>query len=445
MASLSSRRRVLQLLLSVVPSSAIGIAQRAGASPAPRPKAGWFAAPPDRGKPPVETVSVLMPAPFADATAQSVQRFNDSHGNVQIAVTRGPLDTEALSDLASSSLLLGESPFDLLLMDISWTARYAAAGWLTPLETLLGEEAMAGLLPAAGLGNAFGGHLWRMPLSGDTALLYWRSDLLPRPPRDLGEMVAMARELQGQGKVRWGHVWQGRQYEGLSCVVLEVLHAFGAQWWDGQTGRTDLMSPAALRAITWLSDLVRSGVSPPGVANFAENDALQLFSAGESAFLRNWPYAWGLIEQQAGPVKGRVGVTPLVGAAGFSGGGTLGTWGLSLLAGSPRPQAAAQVIRWLTGPEVQRELLQSQGYAPTWRSLYNDPELKAAHPLLAVQQQALNSALVRPLTPLYAQISDVLQRQINGLLASDLQTEMALAKAQRQSELVIRAAGAGIS
>ncbi len=443
MASLSSRRRVLQLLLSALPITGIGMAQRAGALAGGRPSGRGVAPTASTGQGPGQTVSVLMPAPFADATAPAVQRFNRSHGSLQIAVTRGPLDTEALSDLASSSLLLGESPFDLLLMDISWTARYAAAGWLAPLESLLGEEAMAGLLPAARLGNAFDGHLWRMPLSGDTALLYWRSDLLPRPPRNTAELVAMARELQGQGKVRWGYLWQGRQYEGLSCVVLEVLHAFGAQWWNGQSGRTDLGSSAALEAITWLDDLVRSGVSPPGVANFAENDALQLFSAGEAAFLRNWPYAWGLIEQEGGPVSGRVGVTPLVGAAAGAGGGTLGTWGLSLLAGIPRPHAAAEVIRWLTGPEVQRELVLSQGYAPTWQSLYSDTALRESHPLLTVQREALNTALLRPLTPLYAQLSDVLQRQINGLLASDLRPELALARAQRQSDLILRAAGAG--
>ena len=434
MSSLPSRRRALQLLLSAIPSSGIGMAQLARASTPSRTEPLTATA--------AETVRVLMPAPLADATAASVERFNRNHRTLRIAVTRGPLDTEALSDLASSSLLLGESPFDLLLMDVSWTARYVAAGWLMPLEPWLGEEAMAGLLPAARLGNAFGGHLWRMPLSGDTALLYWRSDLLPRPPRDTHELVAMARELQAQGKVRWGYVWQGRQYEGLSCVMLEVLHAFGGQWWKEAAGRTDLLSPRALEGATWLAELVRTGVTPPGVANFAENDALQLFSAGEAAFLRNWPYAWGLIEQEQGPVTGHVGVTPVVGAPGRSGGGTLGTWGLSLLAESPRPQAAAEVIRWLTGPTAQRELVRNQGYAPTWQSLYEDPELRAAHPLLEVQRQALESALVRPLTPLYAQISDVLQRQINALLTSDLPPERALARAQRQSDLVVRASGA---
>ena len=60
-----------------------------------------------------------------------------------------------------------------------------------------------------------------------------------------------------------------------------------------------------------------------------------------------------------------------------------------------------------------------------------------------MQREALNTALLRPLTPLYAQLSDVLQRQINGLLASDLRPELALARAQRQSDLILRAAGAG--
>ncbi|MFN9624077.1 MAG: ABC transporter substrate-binding protein [Cyanobacteriota bacterium] len=426
MAPLPTRRRLLQLLLGAVPSGGLLLARGARASGL-RP-----------------TVRVLMPAPFADATAAAVRRFNAGPSPWSIAVTRGPLDTEALSDLASSSLLLGDTPFDLLLMDISWTARYAAAGWLQPLEPLLGEDALTGMVPAARLGNAFGGHLWRLPLSGDTALLYWRTDLLPRPPRDLRELRAMARELQGEGRVRWGHVWQGRQYEGLSCVVLEVLHAFGGRWWDGTAGRTELGGTAALEAITWLTDLVRDGVSPQGVANFAENDALQLFSAGEAAFLRNWPYAWSLLADMPGPVRGKVGVMPLPGAPGFRGGGTLGTWGFSLLAGSPEPRAAAAVIRWFTGPEMQRELLRSQGYAPTWRALYDDPDLRASHPLLSVQRQALDTPLVRPLTPLYAQLSDVLQRQVNGLLTSKEAPAAALARAQGQSEQILRAMGGSV-
>ena len=134
--------------------------------------------------PPPVTVTVLMPAPFADATAEPIRQFNADHPELLLKVVRGPLDSEALSDLAVSSLLLGDTPYDLLLVDLTWTARFAAADWLEPLEPLLGEDALDGMLPGALLGTRFNGHLWRVPLQGDTGLLYWRSDLMERPPRD---------------------------------------------------------------------------------------------------------------------------------------------------------------------------------------------------------------------------------------------------------------------
>ena len=388
---------------------------------------------------PATTVRLLMPAPFVDATAPLVATFNREHRELQIELVRGPLDSEAISDLAIGSLLLGASPYDLLLMDGSWTARYAAAGWLEPLETWLGDDALAGLMPGARLGNAFAGHLWRMPLTADTGLLYWRTDLMPQPPRSTAELERIAVDLQAAGKVRWGYVWQGRQYEGLSCVMLEALQAFGGRWWEPQqgssAGRTSLDSAAALQAAAWLEGLVHKGISPPAVADFAENEALQLFAAGDAAFLRNWPYAWREIEKGGGPVRGRVGVTTVVGAPGQRGGGTLGTWGLSLLRGSDHPREAAAVIRWFTGPVVQKALVLDQGYAPTWTSLYADPELQRRHPLLEVQRQALEQGpLLRPLTPLYAQLSDLLQRRINGMLSGAETAAAAMGDAQRASE-----------
>ena len=391
------------------------------------------------------TVRVLMPSPFVDATAPLVAAFNRDHRDVAIEVARGPLDTEAISDLAIGSLLLGAPPFDLLMMDVSWTARYAAAGWLVPLEDLLGQDALEPMVPGARVGNAFDGHLWRMPLTGDTGLLYWRTDLMEAPPRTTEELERIARRLQAEGRVRWGYVWQGRQYEGLSCVMLEVIHAFGGRWWQEGPGRagghTDLASPEAIRGADWLLSLVSSGVSPAAVADFAENEALQVFAAGDAAFLRNWPYAWREIEKGGGPVVGKVGVTPVVSAPGESSGGTLGTWGLSLLQGSAHPREAAEVIRWFTGPETQKALVLDQGYAPTWASLYGDADLQLRHPLLEVQRQALERGpLVRPLTPLYAQLSDQLQRQVNGMLTGAGDGSSAMAKAQRLSGVLLSSA-----
>ena len=248
-------------------------------------------------------VSVLMPASFADASAPLVREFNASHPGIRLEVTRGPLDTESVSDLAISSLLLGSSPYDLLLMDVTWTPKYVAVGWLEPLEGWLGDDAMASIAPGADLGNAFDGHLWRFPMVASMGLLYWRTDLMPAPPRTPTELTQISRELQSKGAVRWGYVWQGRQYEGLSTVFLEMLRGFGGRWIVD--GSPTLNSKDAVAATRWLDGLIRQGVSPPTVVTMAEPESLQVFAAGQAAFMRNWPYAWRSSTAPAAPWPAR--------------------------------------------------------------------------------------------------------------------------------------------
>ncbi|MEX1323023.1 MAG: ABC transporter substrate-binding protein [Synechococcaceae cyanobacterium] len=389
---------------------------------------------------PAAVVRVLMPAPFADATADLVAAFNRSHRDVRIAVTRGPFQTDAVSDLAISSLLLGDSPYDLLLMDVTWTAKYAAAGWLQPLDPWLGPEALEPLVSGARAGNRIDGRLYRLPLVADMGLLYWRTDLMPAPPRTPDELVAISRRLQEQGRVRWGYVWQGRQYEGLSCVFLELIAGFGGHWGPGEAG-FGLASPAAARAAGWLQQLVREGISPQAVANFAEPEALQSFEAGEAAFLRNWPYAWQELQREGSAVAGKVGITTMVAEPDAAHAATQGSWGLSLLAGSANPEAAVEALQALTGEPSQRLLVTRYGYTPTLAALFDDPELVAERPLLPQLRQALDQAVLRPLTPGYAQLSDILQRQLSALITGRGEPAAAMARAGRDSDLLLRASG----
>jgi multiple sugar transport system substrate-binding protein len=81
-----------------------------------------------------------------------------------------------------------------------------------------------------------------------------------------------------------------------------------------------------------------------------------------------------------------------------------------------------------------------EGYAPTWTSLYEDADLGRRQPLLAIQRQALAHAVLRPPSALYSQLSDVLQRQVNGLISGRGNPDEAMREAQRQSQAVLRAA-----
>ena len=389
-----------------------------------------------------------MPAPFAEATALLVTDFNQHQRNIRIQVTRGPFETEMVSDLAISSLLLGDSPYDLLLMDVTWTAKYARAGWLLPLDDWLGRDALEPLLEGARAGNRIDGQLWRLPLVADMGLLYYRSDLMEQPPRTPAELEATARRLQDTGQVRWGYVWQGRQYEGLSCVFAEMVEAFGGHWGSkaeggaaADDGTLGLDQPAANQAAGWLRHLVEVGISPAAVASFAEPEALQSFESGEAAFMRNWPYAWQELQRDGSAVAGKVGVTTMVADPAGRSAATQGSWGLAVLAGTPHPAEAVAVLQALTGEASQRQLVERFGYTPTLRSLFDDPALVAQRPLLPMLRTALAEAVLRPITPAYAQLSDILQRQLSAVIAGDSPAAAAMPRAGQASAQLLVAQG----
>ena len=389
-----------------------------------------------------ERISILMPAPFADASKPLVQQFNANHqGQIHLQVIRGPLETEAISDLAVSSLLLGNAPYDALLMDLTWLPKYAAAGWLEPLEPWFDDQAIQQLASGARGGNSYEGTLYRWPFVASMGLLYWRTDLMDQAPATPEELERISRRLQQEGSVPWGFVWQGRQYEGLSCVLLEVINGFGGQWIDPKTGSVDLDHSNGIEAVAWLRHLISSGVSPQAVTNFAEPEALQSFKVGDSAFMRNWPYAWAELQQSDSKVRGKVGITTMVAQPGSPSTATLGSWGLSMLRGTDHREATAEAIRYLTSETAQKQLFKSYGYTPTVAALFQDPELVAINPILPSLAKAMEHTASRPETPLYAQLSDVLQREVSAVLTNEASPKEGMETATRTSETIMRSAG----
>ena len=168
---------------------------------------------------------------------------------------------------------------------------------------------------------------------------------------------------------------------------------------------------------------------------------LQVFKAGDAALMRNWPYAWAELQAPGSAVQGRVGVTTMVAEPGLIPAATLGSWGLSILRGTQHPEATAEAIRYITSTEAQRDRFLGQGYTPTATSLFQDPELLAVAPVLPELAGALDHAVARPSTPLYAQMSDLLQRQLSGILTGTVPVKDGMAQAQDATLTLMRAAG----
>ena len=82
-------------------------------------------------------VRVMLPASERPFWRPIVERFVHAHPGAGVELIEGPESTDLREDLYTASLLARDPTFDLIYMDVTWTAKFAAAGWLRPLDDVL--------------------------------------------------------------------------------------------------------------------------------------------------------------------------------------------------------------------------------------------------------------------------------------------------------------------
>ena len=395
----------------------------------------------DSAAPDAPSVGLLVPASERAEWQTLAETFSESHPAVRVRLVEGPNGTDLRENLYTSALLAGDSSFDLVLMDVTWTPKFAAAGWLVPLDGRIPVDEIDVLLATAVAAGRYRGRLYRVPVRTDVGVLYYRRDLLDAagiaPPDTLDDLVMAARALQ-QPPERWGFVWQGAQYEGLVCVFLEVLRGHGGFWIDADTLEVGLDRPEARAALDFLRACrAEAAISPPGVTTYKEEESRRLFQDGRAVFLRSWPYVWRLAQSRDSPIRGRIEAQPMARGPSGAAAGTLGGWGLGLSRFSRSPDAALAFVRHATSLAGQRALCLSSGYAPARREAYDDPALREANPFLARLREIHAAAVARPAVPRYALVSDILQRRLSAAVAGIETPEAALAAAARETRLAL--------
>ncbi|MDJ0843244.1 ABC transporter substrate-binding protein [Crocosphaera sp.] len=386
-------------------------------------------------------VTLLMQALEAAQWEPFVQEFNEKHPDIELEIIEGPNATNQVEDLYTSSFLLGNSPYDLVFMDIVWVPKFAAAGWLRSLAERASDTELSAFLEGDINGGRYQGELYRMPVRSDGGMLYYRTDLLAKggyePPNTFRELLDISQTLQQDNLAEWGYLWQGKQYEGLPAMFVEVLAGYGAFWVDPDTLEVGLDSPEAIEAVKFLRTTLEQQVSPPGITTYAEEEARRLFQNGDAVFMRNWPYAFGLLSAEDSPVKGKFAIKPMVHAPEQSSGACLGGWGLGITTSSQHPDAAWEVAKFFSSEDVQRRFILATGYVPSRRALFNDPEILAKYPHYSELLAVVESAALRPPIAQYAQASDILQRYLSAAITAQMTPEQAMNKAANETRRLL--------
>lgn len=371
-----------------------------------------------------------------------LDRFEAAHPDLRVIDETLPASTDEQHQFYAINLEAGSSDFDVLSMDVIWVQEFARAGWIGDLGHLVPGQEKMDFFPGPIQAVTFRGSLHAIPWYIDAGVLYYRKDLLEKygfaPPATWHDLVNTAQFITARETDLYGYIWQGKQYEGLVCNVLEFL------WSNGgdviREGLSVLDSRENLVAITFMRDLInRFKVSPPLVTTAIEEPTRHIFGNGRALFMRNWPYAWNIFNSENSPVKGKVGIAPLPAFPGYGSASTLGGWHLGVNRFSRRPRAAEKLIDFLTSPEMQKIMALSIGYKPTRKSVYRDGELTAKQPFIPSLCEILMNARPRPVSPYYMMMTQILQPEFSAIVSGIKTPEEGLRTAQAQIRHILEA------
>ena len=377
-----------------------------------------------------------------DIVRRQVARFEAEHG-IPVEIRQTPDAADQRHQLYVQWLNAWSADPDVLQLDVIWTPEFAAAGWVLPLDDFdIPESALADFFDAALAADRWRGRLYALPWFVDTGMLYWRTDLMDAAPQTFNELATTARRALDAGDVTAGFVWQGARYEGLVTVFLEHLTGFGGAILD-EAGEVVVASPESVRALTFMRDAIyRTGVVPEAVLTWQEEQTRFAFQNGRAAFMRNWPYAAALLARPAeSAVAGRFAVAPMPRENGRAA-AALGGAQLAINARSRQPEAAWALVQYLTAAEQMLERAQVAGQFPSRRSVYSDPRLREALPIAPDRaREIIERGVPRPATPVYSQLSGILQIHLHRVLTRQEEPEQALNAAADSMRRLLATAG----
>ncbi len=197
-----------------------------------------------------------------------------------VAATGNPVEIEEIArdgyaDKLRTTVVGGGSEFDVMYMSADWMPAFIAAGGLEPFDQYI-ESMPADFLNIDDLQPSvsnltFDGSVYGYPSEGDTAWLFYRTDLLEaagiEPPQTMDELLAAAIALN-EPPDRFGLVIGSRTDEAW-WDFMHYFWAFGGQIYDPETLEVTVNDEAGVAALDFYSSLLNEhGVVSPDVTTY---------------------------------------------------------------------------------------------------------------------------------------------------------------------------------
>jgi len=397
-------------------------------------------------------ISFYTPAGDAATFTAVAQRCTDEvGGRFAIRHFSLPRSTDDQRIQLARRLSANDRTVDIISMDVIWTAEFAEAGWVLPLSDdpagRAETDAITDTLPGP-LSTATWKHrLFAAPVFTNTQLLWYRPDLMDKPPSTWDGMIDEATRLHAAGKPSWIGV-QANQNEGVVVWFSTLLESAGGQVLSDDASTVTLIDTpehraATVKALQIMKSVATAPGADPSVTRSDSGTARLALEQGKSALEVNWPYAMASMLENA--VKGGVPFLPLNRQPALAGSindvgsfrpteqqfreaydasrkvfgfapypsvqpgqpakVTIGGLNLAVSATSRHKAEAFEAIRCLRSPANEKYVSLEGGLPAVRTSLYADPQFQAKYPMYEIIRRQLTDPAVRLATPAYQSVS----------------------------------------
>jgi multiple sugar transport system substrate-binding protein len=374
-----------------------------------------------------------------EVVQELVADFEREHPDVHVIVQQIPWGAAHEKLLTAH---VGRSTPDAAQLGNTWIAEFAALRAIAPLGARLATSASVrpdAYFPGIWDTNVLDGVVYGVPWYVDTRVLFYRRDLLAQAGYDSipatwdGWRRAMEAMKRVGGPQRFAIFLPTNEY---TPWIVFGLQAGSTLLKDDDT-RGDFSGPAYRRAAAFYLDLFRRGLAP-AVPGASIANRYQEFERGTFGMYVSGPWDLGEFGRRLAPQMQSAWTTaPLPGPSGrASGVSTAGGSSLVLFRTSRHPDAAWQLIEFLSRPEQQVRFSHLTGDLPARRESWKDTTLSRDPKVLAFADQ-LERVVSTPKIPEWENISMKLEFAVEAMVLGHAPADSTLAALDRDVDRIL--------
>lgn len=380
--------------------------------------------------------------PTMNKAVEMIPQFTRETG-IRVNVDLMPYDS--LVQKITIDTTTGTRQYDVFWMEPTWLGRFKDE--FEPLEKYMND-------PEIGIDlNDFDpvfleqtviydGHIYGLPFDACLLLLAYREDVYRelglKVPETWDEYLENVKIIDAKTGMR-GVSLMGKRGQPVFYEYASYMWGFGAEFFD-ENMKPTVNSPHAIKALEYMIEL--SKYAPAGVETFGWEESATEFLQGRVAhafIFTDWVPTLKDPGSCVAPTEWNFMKTP----RGVGAGSPVGTVniGINKDSSAEKKLAAYHFLKWITGPEVQKELAKIGG-GPSRLSVLNDPEF-ATHEYRYFKaiKETFPMEKVPMKIPEFFMLNEALSVELSAALSGRKTAEQALNDAQKSWEQIMKDAG----